>query len=395
MMEIRPITEDELAVYRAHVGVAFRGRSPAPDEMARWPDVDLERTVGAFEGGALVAAAQAEPFRLTVPGGRVAAGGIAGVMVLPTHRRRGILTELVRRQLAEIRARGEPVAALYTSEGAIYGRFGFGVATYESRQRVARHRSAFRSPVSTAGLRLAALPEAAEAMAGIAAAATDAQPGSVNRPAGWWRWLAASPPPGGPEWQVVLRAEGDGFALYEPRIDFSVPTLDGGSLRVVHLFAGTPAAYAALWRYCLDVDLMDEVVATRRPVDEPVRHLLADPRALETQVWDGLWIRLVDAEAALNARGYPASGRVTLRLADPFCPWNEGVYEVGEGGCRPTRAEPELVLTADALAACYLGGNRFSTLARAGIVEERREGAAERADALFASPRAPWCAYHF
>ncbi len=309
MIEFRPIAEDELPAYRLQVSITFRGRSPTPEEMARWPDIDLGRTLGAFDGTALVAGARTEPFRLTVPGGHVAVGGIAGVSVLPTHRRRGILTELMTKQLGQMRTGGESVAALYASEGAIYGRFGFGVATYESHLRVAQHRNAFRSPVSTAGLRLVSPAEAVEAVAGIAAACTDVMPGAIYRPARWWRLATTVPPPGAAEWQAVLRAEGDGFALYEPNIDFSLPTLDGGLLRVVSLFASRAAAYAALWRHCLDVDLIDEVLAAGRPIDEPLRHLLADPRALETRVWDGLWVRLVDVEAALDARGYATSGR--------------------------------------------------------------------------------------
>ena len=112
-------------------------------------------------------------------------------------------------------------------------------------------------------------------------------------------------------------------------------------------------------------------------------------------MWDGLWLRLVDVEAALSARTYAPGAPVRLQVLDDFCPWNAGTYEVGESGSRRTGGEPDVVLPADALGACYLGGTRFTALARAGGVEERTPGAAARADALFASDVAPWCPFHF
>jgi predicted acetyltransferase len=398
MTTVRPIMPDELAAHLTLRAVAFNGRAPSADEVeARRRTTDLARCLGAFDDGRLVGTAAAEAFPLTVPGGRVGAAGILGVTVLPTHRRRGILTELLRRLVADSRERGEPLALLYASEGGIYGRFGFGAATYECDVRVARRRGAFRRPVGGAGLRLLPPAGAADLMARIAAKAAAAQPGSVSRPPAWWRWLAEQPPPAGRgDPQVVVREQEDGFAMYGlDMARFSLPGLDGGTLRLAWLLALGPEAHAALWRHCLDVDLVDEVVARHRPVDEPLRHLLADPRAVESRVWDGLWARLVDVEAALNGRAYGEPGRVVLRVEDGFCPWNTGTYAVEAGGCTRTDAEPDLALPADALAACYLGGNRFTTLCRAGLVEARSRGAAERADVLFASPRTPWCPYHF
>jgi predicted acetyltransferase len=116
---------------------------------------------------------------------------------------------------------------------------------------------------------------------------------------------------------------------------------------------------------------------------------------LEAAEQDGLWLRLVDVEAGLSARTYASGAPVRLGVRDAFCPWNDGTYEVGQAGCRRVAAEPDLALAADALGACYLGGNRFTTLAAAGQVEERTPGAAARADVLFAAAAAPWCPFHF
>jgi predicted acetyltransferase len=392
---LRPVTPEELPGYLAQAGLAFDSE-PVPRELleARVAVIERERTLGVFEDGAMVGTAGIESARLAVPGGGLPAAAIGRITVAPTHRRRGILTDVMRRQLLDVRERGEPVAALFASEGGIYGRFGFGVATYESHLRIARRRNAFRGAADLAGLRLVSLAEVLETVLAVVDRTVEAQPGAIRRPDALFQYWAAQAPGGG-EAQVVVRAERDGFVVYGRDIQFSIPSLDGGSLRVIWLLADNPQAYAALWRYCLDVDLMEEVVAPVRSVDEPLRHLLADPRALETRVWDGLWLRLVDVERALAGRAYAAGGRVRIGVDDAFCPWNAGTYEVGDDGCARVAAEPDLVLSAEALAACYLGGNRFTTMVRAGRIEERRAGAAALADALFAAPRAPWCPFHF
>jgi predicted acetyltransferase len=386
MTVLRPVTAEELPGYLAQAASAFWSQPEPPDLLAaRIKVVATQHNLGAFEDGQLVGTAGAEPLALTVPGGRVAAAGIGRISVLPTHRRRGIMTAMLRRLVDEAHERGDPVAALYASEGAIYGRYGFGVATYEVAARIARHRGAFRAPADVTGLSIVPWAAANGVMREIAERVTRSRPGAVLRRDAWWHYVATSPPPRGVPWQAVVRAEGDGFVAYEPHLEFPA----GGSMRVNWLFAETPEACAALWRYCLDVDLVDEVRAPWRPVDEPLRHLLADPRALEATVSDGLWLLLLDVQAALDARTYGPGASVRIHVEDGFCPWNAGTYEVGDGGCRRVAAEPDLLLGADALGACYLGGNRFATLAAAGQVEERTPGAAARTDILFAAAPEP------
>jgi predicted acetyltransferase len=116
---------------------------------------------------------------------------------------------------------------------------------------------------------------------------------------------------------------------------------------------------------------------------------------MECSVSDGLWLRLLDVEAALNVRSYTDDGRVVLGVEDAFCPWNAGTYAIEGGRCRRTDADPGLVMTAGALGACYLGGTRFNTLAQARMIDERRPGAAARADRLFTGSTAPWCPLRF
>lgn len=397
MIELRPITEEELPAFDLLRGRAFRGRAPTQVRAAADLPADyLPRTLGAFEDGRLVATSRAFGAPLTLPGLRqIQAGAISSIAVLPTHRRRGLLRQIMRRLLDDMRERGEAVSLLYASEGAIYGRYGYGIGTYQSHLNVARSQGGFLQTAPTDGLRMVEPLAAVDHLAGIAAATTEARPGAVTADAERWRDIIEGHPVAAPDLQVVVRAEGDGFAAYQGDVDFNLTSLTGGTVRVHHLFAHNRDAYAALWRHCLDVDLMNEVEALGRAPDEPLRHLLADPRALHEVVLDGVWVRLVDLRAALAGRAYAGDGSVVLRVEDGFCPWNTGTYEVGPMGCQLVEAQPDLVLGMDALSACYLGGNRFSTLVRAGRIEELSPGAAQRSDALFASSITPWCPYHF
>jgi predicted acetyltransferase len=163
-----------------------------------------------------------------------------------------------------------------------------------------------------------------------------------------------------------------------------------GVTLVLEAMGVTPAATAAVWRYLLDVDWMERVQAPLLPVDHPARLLLADTGQLRFRVGDALWLRLVDVEAALAARGYAADDAVVVEVSDEFCPWNQGRYRLGAGAGR-TDAATDLRLDVTALASVYLGGFTFSDLLRAGLVEEVADGAVARADALVRTDRAPWC----
>jgi predicted acetyltransferase len=397
--ELRPVAEAEVPAFVAQMTRVFNGGAAPPEQLElRRSVLDLDRSLGVFEDGQLVATAGGVGFQLTVPGGTVPAAGITHITVLATHRRQGLLTRMMRRQLDEARRNGEPVAILYPTEGAIYGRFGFGVATYEARLAVDRADSAFHASVDVSGLRYAEPLSVAELLPRIEARALAGQPGAVLRSAARWRLRLSDPDwmrrtPG--DLQVVVRSEHDGFAAYRVDVAWTGPGRPASVLSVAELAAATPEAYAALWRHCLDVDLVTRVEVTGRSPDEPLRHLLRSPRALASAVSDGVWLRLVDVEAALNARGYGAGDGIVLEVQDAFCPWNDGRYAVSAEGCRRADGEPDLVVPADALGACYLGGNRFVTLVAAGRVTERTPGAAAAADVLFASPVTPWCPFHF
>jgi len=161
----------------------------------------------------------------------------------------------------------------------------------------------------------------------------------------------------------------------------------------------TPDAHAALWRFCLDVDLTTSTEAWNRPTDDPLPWMLADPRHLRRSTSDGTWIRLVDVPAALSGRRYMRSDGLVLEVHDTFCPWNDGRYALDGGPegarCQRTKSEPDIALSAADLAATYLGAVSFTTLSLAGRVEERKNGALLRADAMFATELKPWNPFEY
>lgn len=403
-VEIRPIAEYEFDVYLHAIGLSFSGATTAEDVERERLVVEIDRCLAALDEGRIVGGAMAVSFHLTVPGGaQVAAAGVTGVGVQPTHRRRGINTSLMRAQLDDIRSRGEPIAVLYASEGGIYGRFGYGLASFSGEFDLEVGRSSFiRGYRSTGRVRLLPRSDALPLMRQVYDRAQPRRPGMIALDDRWWECLffVGEKDKDDPRFLAVHDTDGvpDAFASYRVKHDWtdSLPKLE---LTVGHLVATSPQAYADMWRYVFDIDLVDRVKAWNRPVDDPLFLLMEEPRRLRFRTGDGLRVRLVDVPPAMEARGYVGSGRIVVGVEDTFCPWNEGRYalEVTAGAaiCPRTDDEPDIVCSATDLASTYFGGTSFRQLHRAGRVDERRPGALERADALFASDPAPWSSFFF
>jgi predicted acetyltransferase len=406
-LEIRTVRPDELEAFARALESAFSAElNPAEFEHER-PVMASERTHAAFEGGAIVGGASAAGFRMAVPGGgSVAAAGITGVGVLPSHRRRGINTALMRAQLDDIHDRGEPVAALHASEGGIYGRFGYGLASFTGHMEVDADRTSFVRGYRPSGrVRLVVRDEALGPMRAIYDAVVPTWPGMLALDDLWWTWRWTDPDRHGDGTAFYALHESedgvtDAYAAYRVKHEWpdGMPRLE---LSVRDLQATSPQAYADIWRFLFDIDLVGRVSSWNRPVDDPLLHLVAEPRRLRFSLRDGLWVRPVDVPAALSARGYRGHGRIILEVRDDFCPWNDGRFalEVENGAATCTAAadegDPDLRCTVNDVGAVYLGGTRFGELHRAGRVSEVVPGAIARADALFACDRAPWCSLMF
>lgn len=355
------------------------------------------RTLGARVGGELVGTVNSYTSWLVAPGGaRLPHAAVTHVGVLPTHSRRGIASALLRRQLADIAARGEVVASLRATQGGIYERYGYGVAGSSARCEIDVHRARFRETVPTAGpVRLLAPAESWETPAKIYATAEVTWTAAIDRPAYWWRL------------QELLRARGhvavhgepgaeDGFVRY--RAAESPDWVRGPRRTVVvdDLVATTPAAFLGLVRHLLSADIVDAVVLSAISPDTPLRQLLADERAVRvTDVHDETWLRLVDVPAALSRRTYRPGRPLVVEVTDAILPANTGTYRIEDGGVTRVDEPADLRTDVSALAAAYLGGTRWRHLVLAGRVTELRPGAAATADALFEVDEHPFSGTYF
>ena len=408
-LEIRPVGEDELPAFVAAEHVAFSVELKPERFEAIRGIVELDRTLAAFDAGRIVGPAGAGSWELTVPGpGTVPAATITAVAVLPTHRRQGVLTALMARQLDDVVDRGEAVAVLTASESIIYGRFGYGLATWAMGFAIDRPHAGLARPAEAGG-RVLMLDgdEAPKRIPDLYDDLRRRQPGALSRPPGWWADYFRDPEDeregASPRFYALHESdagEADGFVSYRVKKNWTDDGVAAGDTQVYELYGSSPAVRAALWQFCLGVDLTATLSCWNAPIDEPLRWMLADPRRFRvTAVSDWLWVRLVDVPAALSGRGYAAPGRLVLDVADSFKPHNTGRYELDAGPegaeCRRTDAEPDLAMSVADLGALYLGGVGCTALARAGRIEERRPGALAAGDALFATSDTPWCSTEF
>jgi predicted acetyltransferase len=377
----------------------YFGISPTPEGVERIARIQpADRVHAVFEGARAVGGAAVFPLRMTVPGGQVPTAGVTMVAVLPPHRRRGILTALMRSQLDDVHERGEPIAVLWASSGSLYGRFGYGMASLTGEIDLAREYAGLAAPVEPVGqAQLVSLEEALAVFPQVWDRVAPETPGMLTRSRDWWevRRLLDLPERregGGEHVRAVLEIDGrpEGYALYRIHQLFERGD-SAGFVNVLEAIGATPAATREIWRFLLGIDWVASVKARLLPVDHPLFFLLAHPRRMHFRVGDGLWVRLVDVGAALSARSYAAGGAVVFDVADAFCPWNEERWKLEGGEAGRTDDEPDLRLDVTALGSVYLGGFTFAQLERAGRVEELRDGAVARADDVFRTDRAPWC----
>jgi predicted acetyltransferase len=404
-LEIRPVPGERHADFLTPICVAFGlPLPPTPERIERLRAVpELDVLLGAFDGDALVGSAGSFTFDMTVPGGvAVETAGLTLVAVLPTHRRGGILRDLMRRHLGDAHRRGQAVAGLFASEGSIYGRFGYGMASLSGEIDLVRERTTFAPAIAPAGrVRLVSEAEATAIFPGIWERVRLSRPGMLSRSESWWRVRRAADPDwiraGRPSLQRAL-LEIDGrpaaYALYRFTGTFGAHSRDI-PLEVIEAMGDSPEATRSMWRWIFDIDMVSSFTALHLPVDHPLLFLLAEPRRLRMRLGDGLWVRLVDVGAALSRRRYGEGGPLVIEVEDTFCPWNQGRYRLDGEAVERTFAEPDLSLDVATLATAYLGGFSFTQLALAGRVMERTPGALRRGDALFRADRAPWCPEQF
>ncbi len=401
-VEYRPIALDEFDAFLRAGIVAFGQEPLAPETPLGFAVSELDRTRAAFFGDELVGSARNYSFELTLPGGAVVpAAGVSWIAVLHSHRRRGVLRGMMAALDDDAVAHGDAVSILTASEGGIYGRFGYGAATWRTHLHVDRAHAAFVSAPPDGGqFHYLSRAEALERFPAVFARAMPLRSGMVSRPDAWWEEsLFNFAPPSKASFFVLHEADDgtpDGFLTYEISGDFA-EGINRKTLRVLDMVALTSDVRALLWQFAFSVDLVETVSASQIAPDDPLRFLLTDLRRFRVDaVNDHLWLKVIDVERALAARRYATTECVVLEIHD-----GSTVTRVELDGapdraqCRTTKASPDLVMGISQLGSIYLGGVRSEQLAAAGRVDEQTPGALARVDAMFASYPSPHCCTWF
>ena len=408
-VEIRVCPPERFVELLKTAEVAFS--EDLPDDMIGRVErvADKERWFAPFDGDRIVGTGGVFSLNLSVPGGELPTGGVTFVTVLPSHRRRGLMSGMMRLMIDDCHRRSEPLAALWAAEGAIYQRFGFGLATCCMNLEAEPGSVGFAREWPCEGtFRLLPPGEGLEAVAPVYEAARGERAGFLARTPDWWLGilpLVEKDARGGEARRLVLYETDDGpeaYAVYKTKGAWTARG-PAATLMVEEAIGSTPRGTRELWRYLLGVDLVRTLKAGRLPYDHPLFALAAEPRRLGTTMGDGLWLRIVDAAAALEGRTYGVgghgNGRLTVDLRDDYCPWNAGRWslDVADGRARVTRTdgEADLVMDAADLGSLFLGGVTATALAAAGRVAELRTGGLALADGLFPTALQPWCPQEF
>jgi predicted acetyltransferase len=409
---IRPIKPDELSSWFEAFSTAFYLWPSDPDAFAefRRPTLDFERTIGAFEGDTIVGTFRSFPTRLTLPGGaQLPVNAVSAVSVRPTHRRRGTLSRLIADDVARSSARGDAASILIASEWPIYGRFGYGPATWKADWTLRpRSMSFLVEPVGSVEVTPAAA--ARELIPDIYAAYVAAQPGEITRPDHRWDVdLGIVEWPGRPRWrgQVVIHRDEagrpDGFARFHGEENWNAGGIPEHVMLVDELHGVTTAAEVDLWRHLAQMDLTGAIKAENRRAHEPLTWYLADARAARPNgASEFVWVRPLDVPALLAARRYECDATLVIEVTDvvegqPGPAAGRYRLEVRDrvGRCEPTAADADLTIDVRHLGAASLGGTGLVDATRAGGAVEHRPGALREADLVFRAAEPPWCSTWF
>lgn len=404
-IDIRQIKKNELEPFVRTIELAFGSEMRASDIPTFERKVDITRLHAAFDDEEVVGTAGVFPFRFTIPGNVVDAAGVTMVGVLPSHRRQGILRRMMETQMLDARRRGEHIAVLWASEESIYQRFGYGLASNQGHIDIERDRAAFLDDHGPTGKpRILPAEERLKILPPIYERIRKETPGMYERSQVWWEAHSLYDPEhlrqgASPIVTAVVELGGApaAYVTYRMRPKWGDDATPRSVVEVNEALATSPEATKEIWRFVFGIDLVERITAYYLPADWPVMLMVPEPRRLRFSFSDSLWLRVVDIKGALEQRSYAADGTIVFEVIDEFCSWNEGRWrlDAGAGTAERTDEAADLRLKINALGGAYLGAFTFGEMAAAGRVKELTEGALERADHVFRTPRAPWCPENF
>ena len=397
--EFRAIEPDEFETMRQTMGLVFGFDPPEGDERFRRL-ISLDRIRCGFDKGQMVSTSGAFDLEMTVPGDVVACGGTTMVAVVPTHRRQGLLRGMMRSHLDDVKDHDEPIAGLWASDSAIYGRFGYGCASISCEITVdSEHVDPHRLAPEAGPVRMVESEEARRLAPAVYQRLAEQIPGFFARSADWWEGRSFRDTESARHGATSLRyavVDDDngtaGYVTFRTKSDWD----EGhgkGEVIVRDLFGTTPESWAGLWSFVISQDLVSRTVADLRSTHDPIFDLLAGSRRARAVRSDGLWIRIMDVPAALAARSYTAALDVVLGVVDPLGDVS-GNYRLSVNGddveCSVTKDEADVTIDLEDLSAGYMGRPRFRELARVGRVFGHASALAAM-DAAFSWDPHPWC----
>ena len=406
-IEIRSATAAEAEAYRFINSTVFAYRPEGP------PWTPAETTLCAFEDGAMVSAFNAWPFQWMLNGAQVAAAGIADVGTLPHRRRRGHVRRIMEESLRRQRDAGQAFAILWGTHTAIYRRFGYQVVTHDVHYEMRPGDIDFAAlpgvgaPQAGGEVQLSDRPDV-ETLRPVYDAWIADRTGELHRSQPMWEHGALRERRGeGPIYAAVYEEGGAarGYALYTVRDGVYGPTSEerhpdeSQRLTLRELVALSPAAYEALWRVVGSHDLVRRIHYDNVPEDDPLFDLVQEPRMLRRWTQDGIMARVVDVAAGLPQRPYGGPLSLRLRVIDPLCAWNDGVWSMQTDGAETTvtRSDgaPELTLPVQSLAALVTGYRGAGALVGMGRAEASAGLDLAAVDRAFATRHRPHCFHHF
>ncbi|EYF00429.1 GNAT family N-acetyltransferase [Chondromyces apiculatus] len=397
-IDIRLVGPEQHAEFVQPLLTAF-GLPVNPEAAQRTQQIEeLTHRFAAYEEDKTVGCAGTFSFTMTVPGGEVPTAGLTMVGVVPTRRRRGIMTALLRTHLDQARADKQPVSALWATEPPIYTRFGYGLGSMGCSTSIEGNRARFSPELPRVGsTRIVTEEEALSLLPDVYERARRGQAGMLTRSTSWWKYRTLVDTEKGPSplCRVVLEIEGrpEAYAIYRFMHRWDSGMIPAGNLQVQEAIGTSSLATRLMWRYLFEIDLVQRVEAVHLPPDHPLLHSLTEPRRLRINQYDAVWVRILDVPAALASRSWGSIDTVVLDITDPLYPSNTGRFRIdgASGLCVRTERPATLRIDIGTLGTLWMGAATVRRLADAGRVEELQEGAIDRADALFRSSRAPWC----
>lgn len=395
VMDIRPITEEELGEFKR---VASHSLVKNPEVFAA---MDPEFTLCLFEEGKLATSYAAWPLTMRYNGAGTTVAGVTTVGTLPIYRRRGHLRRLIAAHFEQLHEQKErPIAILHASLAAIYQRYGYAVVSTQNAYNIEPRHLDFAIPKSLSGVLRELQDDEFPLLVELYRRYREDRTGYLHRGRAMWQAGVLAPPPvEGFLRKIVYLENGEplGYVIYT--LQAGTGRVPNAILTIRDLVWLTMPAYLRMWNYFRNMDLITNIVWGRVPTDDPLPHLLLEPRMLRTSSSDGLLGRIVDVEQALPRRCYDDEGTLIFDIADELCPWNQGRWKLETSSqvssISRSREEAQLVLPVSTLAMLVFGQISATEAARMERLEVCQRSALPMWDRVMRTRYRPACADFF